>query len=361
MSDDSRVETAEWRPVGEYGGAPLGGAGDLSAILPSGRVIWLRVEPSPAPAHAVERIEQEARFRAIRRRARTRRQALAIRVLGRATVAVAEALGQERLARARALRRRIVRAHRRSDERITTIAETARAALRKQLGIQTETARRIDRRDLWDKLVVATSLPLFAAFGQKDRPFGSHNVALTLSTLIWLVGDDVVDAIFGPEEKSPYPLRDLDVWSYIAPAGNLLSGWWLLSDFQHERFVSGRLSVPVDPVAATAVGSSDLAYSYVALLDLSRLIAPSHRAAFETFRNVPTVATVASVVLAADGLAAGARITDVTAQVKGVDLVIGITAVGEDRSTAANPLPAFFRSIDVAFLVDTQEPTAAST
>ena len=360
MWDDSRVDTVEWRPVGEAGrGAPLGGAGDLSAILPSGRVLWFRVEAAPATAAALDRLAWDARSKAERRRTSLRRQALAIRLLRETTVIVAGSLAEERLSRARAIDRRIVKIHRRLDRRITRAAEKGRKRLGRTLEIERETARRLQRRDAWDKAVLATSLPLFAAFGEKGRPFGSRNLTLTLSSLIWLVGDDVVDAIFGPEEKSRYPVRNTDAWSYIAPFGNLLGGWWLLGDFQSERFVTGRTPMPLDPVMVTASGS-DLSYRYLLTLDLSRVIGRSHLPAFGAFKDVPVVATVASFVLADDGVSANARITGVTAQVVGTDLEIRVSATGLDLSTATNPIPAFFRSLDVAWMVDTQEPVASS-
>jgi hypothetical protein len=105
-----------------------------------------------------------------------------------------------------------------------------------------ETARRMRRRDLWDKILIATSLPLFAAYGQRGNPFGVNNLTLLISLLIWLVGDEIADTLFRSAEKSPYPLRDADIWSYIAPAGNLLAGWWLMDGQQHERFVVGLTS-----------------------------------------------------------------------------------------------------------------------
>ena len=82
-------------------------------------------------------------------------------------------------------------------------------------------------------------------------PFGANNLTLTLSLLIWLVGDEIVDALFGSEEASPYPLRDTDAWSYLAPIGNLLAGWWLLGDRQHERFITGFTGFKLEGVKPT--------------------------------------------------------------------------------------------------------------
>src|SRR5262245_28072643 len=152
MLDHSRVETAGRLPRGDVGrGGPIRGAGDVSAILPNGRVIWLRMDQSPAPASALDWLEQDVRYRLLRRRASARRQAFAIRLLAGTTGLVAESVTEERLARSRRLRRRLIRSRRRLDERITKTAEKARRQLERQLHIERETLRRIHRRDIWDK------------------------------------------------------------------------------------------------------------------------------------------------------------------------------------------------------------------
>ena len=69
-----------------------------------------------------------------------------------------------------------------------------------------ETARRLRTRSTWDSILLASSLPLFAAYGERARPFGPHNLTLLLSQLVWLCGDELVDAIFGAEHESPYPI-----------------------------------------------------------------------------------------------------------------------------------------------------------
>ena len=75
--------------------------------------------------------------------------------------------------------------------------EEFRAKLEKQLEVDRENVRRLKRRDLWDKILIASSLPLFAAYGQRASPFSVNNLTLTLSLLIFLAGDHVVEALFG--------------------------------------------------------------------------------------------------------------------------------------------------------------------
>src|SRR5262249_14323104 len=134
----------------------------------------------------------------------------------------------------------------RIDRKLAKAAEGYLSHVERQLRIERETVRRLGRRSLWDQIVIVSAFLLFAAYGQPGQPFGANNVTLALSLLIWLVGDEIVDLLFGPEQASPYPLRDTDAWSYIAPAGSLLAGWWLLGDQQHERFVAGRVVISPD-------------------------------------------------------------------------------------------------------------------
>src|SRR5262249_19103467 len=143
--------------------------------------------------------------------------------------------------------------------------------------------------------------------------------------LIWLVGDEIVDFLFGSEQASPYPLRDTDAWSYIAPAGNLLAGWWLLGDQQHERFVAGRVVISPDSFTsasnkAASAGAPELIYRYEGRIGLSRIVAPEHFPDFQRFQDVPAVATITSIHRTVAG--AAARIGLPTANVHNGELRI---------------------------------------
>ena len=247
MSADSSDGVIESRLRGDAGsGTPYRGVRSLAAILPNGRIVWLRVDSSLAPVRALGNLGQLADNTARWRRASVQSQSEAIERLSRTIASDTERTLDARVARTGATRRRIVASNRRLDRKLAKAREEHRARVEKQLRIERESVARLGRRDLWDKLLVLSSLPLFAAYGQPGAPLGANNVALLLTLLVFLVGDQIVDALFGSGDKSPYPVRDADVWTYLAPAANLLAGWWLLSDRQHERFVAGRTVIPVD-------------------------------------------------------------------------------------------------------------------
>ena len=301
MSADSSDDVIDSRLRGDAGsGTPYRGVRSLAAILPNGRIVWLRVDESLAPVRALGNLGQLADNTARWRRASVQSQSEAIERLSRTIASDTERTLDARIARTGATRRRIVASNRRLDRKLAKAREEHRARVEKQLRIERESVARLGRRDLWDKLLVLSSLPLFAAYGQPGAPLDANNVALLLTLLVFLVGDQIVDALFGSGEKSPYPVRDADVWTYLAPAANLLAGWWLLSDRQHERFVAGRTVIPVDqPSGVNPVLPLELQYRYTAEIDLQNVIALDHREDFKTFAGVPAVATISSIALSA--------------------------------------------------------------
>ena len=327
----------------------------LTAILPGGRAVRLAVSPPLARAGAVSDLARDADRQTARRYSSIRRQRSAVLRLSRTIAADTERLAAAQTRRAAAIRRRLVARYKRLDTRVTKAVTEFHGRLERQLHIERESARRLGRRDLWDKIVIASSLPLFAAYGQQGQVSNTANLALTLSLLIWLVGDEVVQTLFGPEEKdekSGYPWRDTDIWSYLAPIGNVLTAWWLFGDRQNERFITGVTTVKVGIAAtATVPGQSFRQFERV---DLSNRVGADHRADFETFKGVPVAATVAA-----------ARLTSgLGAEVQGIAPSVhrGRLHLSFDVTTTVplvGPLP--LGEVDVAWIVDTAEPPTATS
>lgn len=361
MSAESSDDVIESRLRGDTGSrTPYRGVRSLAAILPNGKIVWLKVDSSLAPARALGNLGQLADNTARWRRASLQSQREAIERLSRTIVSDTERTLDARIARTGAARRRIVASNRRLDRKLAKARETHLAGVEKQLRIERESVARLGRRDLWDKLLVLSSLPLFAAYGQPGAPLNANNVALLLTLLVFLVGDQIVDALFGSGKSSPYPVRDTDVWTYLAPAANLLAGWWLLSDRQNERFVAGRTVFPAERFerAVHPILPLQLQYRYVGAIDLLKIVAPDHQDDFKTFAGVPVVATISSVALSATGRTHGARVEGVTATVTGGTLTITVTAA----AGATAPELSVLETLEVAWMVDTQEPsTSAST
>jgi hypothetical protein len=278
----------------------------------------------------------------------------------------AERLNRGRLKCATALRRQALLAQRARERKVSTQVKAFRRRLARQIRLEREALQRLRHRDLWDAIVLASALPLFAAYGERGRPFGAHNLTLTASLLIWLVGDEIVDALFGTARPSAQSLRDTDIWSYLAPLGNLLAGWWLLGARQHERFLTQTTAMAVAEATATepdgftaisdplAPGGPEIRYEFRTRVDASRLVGADHRPDFQGFDLVPVVATVKSVDLT--GAVPGAAVTSHTAVVRRGSLDLTVTVAGPDPRIppAVGPVPVAVKSLEVAWVMDTR-------
>jgi hypothetical protein len=341
---------------GGHRGAPPGGARQLTAILPNGRTIWLRVDRPLAPATSANHVARLAERLVERRAVASAAQARATDQLSALVVAESALLERSRLGHARAFRRRLIAAHKKLDQRLMKAREEFRARLDRQLKIDRESIHRLRRRDLWDKIVLATSLPLFAAYGERGNLLGTGNLTLTFLLLLWLAGDQVVEALFGSDSKSPYPVPDADAWSYLAPIGNVLAAWWLLGGRQHERFVTGVTTVKLEK-KNPHVGLGSAFYRYRATVDLSESVAKNHFEDFATFARVPAVATIGSLRLSNDGKALDARVQGLAARVDAGSLMLSFRVVPNVPPTT----PVDLGEVDIAWMVDTDKPSTAES
>lgn len=356
MSGDPHGENEQRRFRGHPRGAPLPGTRTLTALLPNGRVVWLTVGTPLAPATSVAETARLAD-------GATRRQDLAAASCRRALQRLASTVdagatrvSDARLKRAAALRRRLVAGDAARDRRLSKAVADLRDRVARQIRIDRESVARLRRRDWCDKAVIASSLPLFAAYGQSGRPHAANNVALTLSLLTWLVGDELVAALFGKNQTSPYAIRDADVWSYVAPFANLLAGWWLMNDLPHERFVTG-IADGFQRMAELPGPPGEFHYEHATLVDVSRRIAPGHLNDFRTFVDVPVVASISSVQFSAAGKALAARAGPVAATVINGVLMLSVMVI-TNGAVAANQ--TLIDALEVAWIVDTAEPRRVS-
>lgn len=333
-------------------GASPEGTRLVRAVLPGGRIVRLAVPAPLAPAATVRNLARLAEDVSERNVSAASRHRAGIVRLSHRVADDAARLSVVTVASSTRHRRRLRARYERLDRRITKAADTYRAQLERQIQFDLEAVRRLRRRDLWDQIVVASSLPLFAAYGGQGQPFSTTNLALTLSLLVWLVGDQIVEALFGSDEKAgkpEYPWRDTDIWSYLAPIGNVLTGWWLFGDRQNERFVSG---VTTAKVVITATPSAvQQVFHCLETFELTKRIGADHREDFETFKGVPVVATIASTRFV-NGI--DAAVTSLTAAVDGGTLIVSFDVV--TTAPVGSP-PESIGEVDIAWIVDTSKPS----
>ncbi|HEY3500329.1 MAG TPA: hypothetical protein VGK73_36810, partial [Polyangiaceae bacterium] len=252
------------------------------------------------------------------------------------------------------------------DARISKKLGQKRDELRAELVANRVAARRLGRRELWDQLAIVSTVPLLA-YGRRGAPFHEHNLTIALSLAVWLLGDEITELFSG----SPQTARDADIWSYLAPFGNLLAGWWLLGGRQHERFVTGFAEPEAFALAAAPSSAALLLASsadrgerfetYSASIDVAALVAPDHVADFSTFTDVPALATPAAVTFSsALPVSANPRLRRISASVADGILTITVTAsarldeVASPAPPATGPEP-IVTALQMAWVVDTQE------
>jgi hypothetical protein len=365
----------------------------LSAVLPSGRAVRLRVSPAPASAAGINAFLRRAEQLERRRQSVLRAQATSLDRLARRVARDTDRLSKAQVDNARGLGQRLGASAERINRRLSSEIGTHGAWLRGQMKRERDLVRGLSGCDLWDKLVIASSAPLFAAYGQPGRLFGTNSMALTLSLAMWLLGDEVAHALSSSRDRKANGLRTPDVWSMLAPAGNLLTGWWLMHHRQHERFVAGvaQLStarasdttgstVPsnevraISALASVAHGSLPRAradkpsersskkrpserictLTLQTLVDLSTLIAPDHVEDFRTFSGVPAVASVVRLA-AVHGVSA--KVRGISAEVDGAALRLTATITASLARDHKNwPNSPIISDLQLAWIVDTQAP-----
>lgn len=325
----------------------------LAAILPNGRTVWLQIERPFASATAVDHVASLAEHLAERRQDAIAEQTRATGHLGEVVGATTRRRERARLKRARRLRRTITARHRAVDIRLSKARDELRAKIDRQLAIDRENVRRLRRRDLWDKILLATAMPLFAAYGERDSPFSTNNLTLALLLVMWLAGDQVVESVFGSEDKkSPYALADADAWSYLAPVANVFAAWWLLGNRQHERFVTGITTMKLEK-GQPRTESGSTVYRYRAAVDLSGRMGSDHYEDFATFLGVPAVASFAATRLTLDGAALDPRPEGLSARIDRGVLRLSFNIV---PAVLASLPASTLGEVDVAWMVDTAKP-----
>ncbi len=331
----------------------------FNAILPDGRIAWLGLHPALASAGETRHFAHVVNRGAERRARALGRQSASIRALAGTLDADARRLAGGQLRGAGRLRRRLVADHARLDRRLSagfSAHDAAQTRIDRRLR---NFARRLARRDLWDQLVLLSALPLFAAYRQPGDPLAPSNLALTLTLAVWVLGDDLTELLSGSRRGLPHYLRGTDAWSFVAPFANLLTGWLLLRDLQHDPFITGladrfHLAAPSLPDPANP---GDQLYIYRQQVDLAPWIAAGYVIDFITLDGLPAVAGVAQAGFAAS-LPPGTapRLRGLSASVAGgvltLTAIFGATIVGPPPSD----LRESPRSLVLAWVVDTREP-----
>jgi hypothetical protein len=215
----------------------LQGAGVVTAILPNGRRTRMRIVPTVAPIREVNRLRSVVL-------ANERRQAAAIRTNTKALTALAatqttavKKLTEAQVKSDKDLSRRIVEGDNRLDQRITKELTGGTGILDRHNKKLIRVLKRERRRAMMNNVLLATSIPFFVAYGEKEDLLKStDNWVLVGSTLFWLLGDDVLSSFV--KEKGAMQ-NVASIWSYAGFAANAGTLYWWFRNTDNRRFLAG--------------------------------------------------------------------------------------------------------------------------
>ena len=225
------VKAPTHTPVGT-----LRGAGVVTAVLPNGRRSQMRIIPTVAPIAEVNRLRTAVMANERSTAVATSRNSRAIRALAATQTVAVKRLTAQQVKSDKDIGKRLVEGDNRLDKRITKELAGGTGVLGKHNKMMARAIRRERKRTLWNNILIATSAPLFAAYGEKGNPLAKNNLILTGSLIGWLFGDELLGTVAG---KSGALKTGANVLSYVAPFGNAATAYYFLDGKQHERFIAG--------------------------------------------------------------------------------------------------------------------------
>ncbi|MEO8078742.1 MAG: hypothetical protein ABI818_20625, partial [Acidobacteriota bacterium] len=314
----------------------LQGAGVVTAILPNGRRTRMRIVPTVAPISEVNRLRSVVLSNEKRQAAAIATNAKAVTSLATTQTVTLKRLNAQQIRSDKELSRRVVEGDNRLDARITKELSGGSGVIDKHSKRMARVLKRERRRAMMNNVLLATSVPFFLAYGDRESPFTKDNAILAGSTLFWLLGDDVVSSWVSQKGGMQ---TAASVWSYGAPVANGGGLYWWFRNKQNSRFVAG-----VDPVVPGTPKE----------IDVSEMLKKDGRASFKS--AAPGNAVVASF---AEAGATG-TLTAVLSKDGILTLNIAPAAVAAPGARAqAAAAGGAGAGIDVAWIVDTKAPAAA--
>jgi hypothetical protein len=213
----------------------LQGAGVVTAILPNGRRSRMRIIPTVAPIAEVNRLKSVMAVNDRRQAVAMAKNSRAISALAVAQATAVKKLTTQQVQSDKDLGKRILEGHNRLDKRITKELSGGSGSLDKHGKRMMRLLKRQRQRSIMNGVLLATSAPFFAAYGERDNPFGTKNLILTGSVLGYMLGDELIDSFAGGSKGARGVAT---TWSYVAPVANGLTAFFAFRNKQNERFVS---------------------------------------------------------------------------------------------------------------------------
>ena len=261
--------------------------------------------------------------------------------------------------------------------RIQGDSEKEEAAMQRALS---ERARRLELRSLVHPAIALSSLPLFAIYGRHNL---QHHLTLLILSMIWLFGDEVTDLLSSQVDSESATNSRSPWWLYISPAANLLAGWWLLHERQHESMITGTATgfervrraprrrdeeAPVRralelakavlaPCLSDAPRRGRHYEEYRAVVDLAPYVAKDFQLDLLGLDEPPALAAVSSLSWSAAAEGRDPRVESIAARVELGKLYLTLTASAARRSRRAG---ALIEDVRATFLVKVLDEASLS-
>jgi hypothetical protein len=238
----------------------------------------------------------------------------------------------------------------------------------------------LEQRSLVHPALALSSLPLFAIFGRHNL---QHHLTLLILLMIWLFGDEVTDLLSSQNGSESAAHGRSPWWLYVSPAANLLAGWWLLHERQHESLITGtatgferirraprRRDEEAPMRQALALAKSVLApclddcvrggrhiEEYVAVVELAPYVAKDFQLDLMGLEEPPALAAVSSLSWSPSAEDRDPRVESIAARVELGKLYVALTVSGARRGRRRGPL---IEKVSAAFLVKVLDETSLS-
>ncbi len=265
----------------------------ITARLPSGAVTKMILSPQLATHRSVTMLTRRLSADAAKHAKALRLQNVAISKLKSAQKTAIKSVTAQQTR----LSKRITAGDAKLDKRISNEITSHKKRYGRLRNQMTKSMRKERTRSMLNTAMIGSSLPFFAAYGERSNPLAKNNVILTGALAAGLFGDELIDKFLTQDGKSKGWSRTAQLWAWAAPVLVNAGVHFYFRNQQHERFVTDVTTV------------SGYVANNTIEIDLQDKVASD---SFDDFKKLSNVAAVASIVDTGGTTATGltARVND---------------------------------------------------
>jgi hypothetical protein len=270
------------------------GTGYVTAILPNGRRTKMMFKPSLATRTDVNRLTRQISAVGVKQARAIRVQDKNIKLLKSAQTTAVKSLTAQQLKSTKLLTKQITDGDKNLDKRITKLVSNQKKTGHKQDVKMLGQIRQQQKRSTWNTALVASAIPLFAAYGDRAigdnaNPITAKNAFIAGSTVFFLFADDLLNHFMKRGGKKWR--TGASIWNIAAPFANWGVVWLFMKNRQHHRFITGltdvtgsaespAIAIPVaknndmaanPPVVASLITATDAVVGVKARIDQGNL------------------------------------------------------------------------------------------